>query len=270
MNIARAGRVVALPVLLLVVWQLVVALQPPPRLLPMPTGVLSTSIDLLRNGDLEIAIWTSTLRVLLGFTLGAGAGLIIGTVMGWSQAAERNLDPLVHTFRNVAAIALVSLAIIWFGPRGEAAVFIVAYGAFFPVVLNTITAVHHVDRTLIRAARTMGVGTSRVLQTVVIPGSLPTVFIGLRLGMGTAWGAIIAAELTVGATAQITSPGPQSIPPSAASGGIGYLMFYLFDNRVDLNSIVAAMITVGVAAYLLDRLLRLAQVQLLPWARHVA
>jgi ABC-type nitrate/sulfonate/bicarbonate transport system permease component len=188
--------------------------------------------------------------------------------MGYLRPVERNLDPLVQTFRMVAAIALVPLAIIWFGPHGDAAVFIVAYGAFFPVVINAITAVHAIDANLIRAAKTMGLRGAGIVRQVVVPAGLPTLFVGLRLGMGTAWGAIIAAELTVGATAQITVASGTASTSAAASGGIGFLMFYLYDNRVDLSQIVVAMISVGVAAYVIDSAMRIAQHDLIPWTRY--
>jgi ABC-type nitrate/sulfonate/bicarbonate transport system permease component len=266
---ARVGTTLALPIALVLLWQLGGPLITTGRVFPLPAGVMTSAAEMISRGDLQLAMGTSLLRVLGGFALGSAVAVLLGLSMGYFRRVERNLDPLVQTFRMVAAIALVPLAIIWFGPRGQAAIFIVAYGAFFPVVINTIAAVHGVDRVLIRAARTMGITPARIVRNVILPGSLPTVFVGLRLGMGTAWGAILAAELTVSATAQITNSGAGLQPSVAASGGIGFLMFYLYDNRVDLNQIVVCMVTIGIVAYALDRLLRLLQRQLIPWATHV-
>ena len=264
----RILRTLTLPVLIVAVWQVAGSMQGSGGRLPIPSGVFESGWQMITNGDLPTAIGTSLTRVLIGFGLGTSVALAIGINMGYFHRLERNLDPLVQTFRMVAAIALVPLAIIWFGPRGQAAVFIVAYGAFFPVVINAIAAVRGIDPVLVRAARTMGVPSQSIVRNVILPGSLPTVFVGLRLGMGTAWGAIIAAELTVSATAQISTGGAGLGSGSAASGGIGFLMFFLYDNRVDLNAIVVCMIAVGAAAYLMDRALRLLQQQLIPWARH--
>jgi ABC-type nitrate/sulfonate/bicarbonate transport system permease component len=270
MNAGRTFRAVALPALLILVWQIWGSAQPPDRGFPVPTGVVSAAWQMLLSGDLQTAIGVSTIRVLLGFAIGAAIAVVFGILMGYYRPVERNVDPLVQTFRMVAAIALVPLAVIWFGPHGTAAVFIVSYGAFFPVIINTISGVHGVEPTLVRASRTMGLQPRRVLQHVILPGSLPTIFVGLRLGMGTAWGAIIAAELTVSATATITNAGAGLAPTAAATGGIGFLMYYLYDNRVDLNAIVVCMITVGLAAFLIDRLLRFSQRRLIPWARHAS
>jgi ABC-type nitrate/sulfonate/bicarbonate transport system permease component len=265
---ARILTALALPAVLLVAWQLAGPALSTDRPIPVPTGVLAAAGDMIRRGDLQTAMGTSLLRVLGGFGMGAGVAVLIGLAMGYFRGVERNLDPLVQTFRMVAAIALVPLAIIWFGPRGQAAIFIVAYGAFFPVVINTIAAVHGVEPVLVRAARTMGISPPSIVRHVILPGTLPTLFVGLRLGLGTAWGAILAAELTVSATAQITNSGAGLESSVAASGGIGFLMFYLYDNRVDLSQIVVCMVTVGLVAYLLDRALRFAQVRLIPWAPH--
>jgi ABC-type nitrate/sulfonate/bicarbonate transport system permease component len=270
MRVGRVLRLLALPLLLLIVWQVWGTARPPDEPFPVPTGVVAAASDMLSTGELQTAIWVSTVRVLVGFTLGAAVGIALGVAMGYYRQVERNLDPLIQTFRMVAAIALVPLAVIWFGARGAAAIFIVAYGAFFPVVINTISGVQGVEPTLIRAAKTMGVRASRILRHVIVPGSLSSIFVGLRLGMGTAWGAIIAAELTVSATATITNSGAGLEPTAAASGGIGFLMYYLYDNRVDLNSIVVCMIAIGLAAFLIDRVLRVLQRRLLPWGRDVA
>lgn len=270
MRIGRAARTIAVPALLLVIWQLAGSLQPATSSVPTPIRVMGAAGTMIASGDIEVAMTVSLGRVLIGFALGAGFGALLGLVMGYYRPAERNLDPLVQTFRMVAAIALVPLAIIWFGPHGEAAIFIIAYGAFFPVVVNAVSAVRSVDPSLVRAARTMGLPSWRIIQQVIMPAGLPTLFVGLRLGMGTAWGAILAAELTVSATSPATVSSGTSSATGAASGGIGFLMFYLYDNRVDLSEIVVAMIAIGVAAYVIDRLMRLAQYRVIPWTRHVA
>jgi len=268
LSLGRVLRILALPAALVAVWQAWGSTLATTSRVPLPSGVAAAAWEMITSGDLQLAIGVSLTRVLLGFGLGAGAGALLGLAMGYLRPVERNVDPVVQTFRMVAAIALVPLAIIWFGPHGQAAVFIVAYGSFFPVVVNAVTAVRSVDPTLIRAAKTMGLRTVEIVRQVVMPAGLPTLFVGLRLGMGNAWGAIIAAELTVGATAQITVSSGISSTATAASGGIGFLMFYLYDNRVDLSQIVVAMAAVGMAASTIDRILRFAQYDLIPWTRY--
>jgi ABC-type nitrate/sulfonate/bicarbonate transport system permease component len=176
--------------------------------------------------------------------------------MGYFAVVERNIDPIVESFRPIAPIALLPLAILWFGTGTPAAAFIVGYAAFFPLIINTIHGVKSVNPRMIQAARTMGVPEFRILQTVIIPGALPTIFVGARLGMGAAWTSIIAAELAVGAKAG-----------GGATGGIGQMMFVFYAYSVELNSIVVCMITVGVVALLIDRGFRYLQRRMMPWAQ---
>src|SRR5581483_602868 len=121
----------------------------------------------------------------------------LGLAMGAFRSVERNVDPLVESFRPIAAIAILPLAILWLGTGTPAAVAIVAYAAFFPIVINTVAGVKRIHPTLLRAAATMGIGRATILRTVVVPGALPSIAVGLRIGLGIAWTAIIAAELAV-------------------------------------------------------------------------
>jgi ABC-type nitrate/sulfonate/bicarbonate transport system permease component len=146
------------------------------------------------------------------------------------------------------------LAILWLGTGTPAAVLIVAYAAFFPIVIHTIAGAKLVNPTLLRAAATMGLGPWKTLRTVIVPSALPSIGVGLRIGMGVAWTAIVAAELAVGAKAG-----------GGGSGGIGQMMFVFYAYSIELNRIVACMIAVGIVALALDRALRLALRYAMPW-----
>jgi ABC-type nitrate/sulfonate/bicarbonate transport system permease component len=174
--------------------------------------------------------------------------------MGFSRSVERNVDPVVESFRPIAAIAILPLAILWLGTGTASAMVIVAYAAFFPLVINTVAGVKRISPTLFRAASTMGLDRFRVLRTVVVPGALPSIATGLRIAMGVAWTAIVAAELAVGAKAG-----------GGGSGGIGQMMFVFYAYSIELNRIVVCMIAVGLVALLLDRLLRLCMRVMMPW-----
>jgi len=175
--------------------------------------------------------------------------------MGASPAVERNVDPLVESFRPIAAIAILPLAILWLGTGTAAAVMIVAYAAFFPIVINTIAGAKRVDPTLLRVAATMGLGRVKRLRTVVVPAALPSIGVGLRIGMGVAWTAIVAAELAVGAKAG-----------GGGTGGIGQMMFVYYAYSIELNRIVVCMIAVGIVALVLDRVIRIGMRLSMPWA----
>ncbi len=151
-------------------------------------------------------------------------------------------------------MAILPIAILWFGTGTPAALAIVGYAAFFPLLLNTVHGVSQVDRKLLQAARTMGVSRPRIILKVVLPAALPSVLLGARLAMGVAWTAIIAAELAVGAKSG-----------GGSSGGIGAMMFVFYAYSIDLNGIVVCMIAVGLVALLIDRLFRIVERHLIPW-----
>jgi ABC-type nitrate/sulfonate/bicarbonate transport system permease component len=222
----------------------------------MPLRVVAAASGLIASGDLPLAILQSLGRVFSGFACAAAVAVPLGLAMGAVRWVERNLDPIVESFRPVAAIAILPLAILWLGTGTPAAVFIVAYAAFFPIVVNTIAGVKRVDRKLVEAALTMGVGRFAIMRTVIVPGALPAIGVGLRLGLGVAWTAIVAAELAVGAKAG-----------GGGSGGIGQMMFVFYAYSVELNSIVVCMIAVGLVALALDRALRWLMRAAMPWTR---
>lgn len=250
------GQSLALPLLLLALWQIWAATLPANTQAPSPARVVKAFGALASSGDLPLSTLQSLGRVLVGFAIALALGTTLGTAMGMSRAVRANFDPIVEGFRPIAPMAILPIAILWLGTGTPAAFAIVAYAAFFPVLLNTVLGVARVDRRLINAARTMGVSGRAVLFRVVLPAALPSIMLGARLAMGVAWTAIIAAELAVGAKSG-----------GGSSGGIGQMMFVFYSYSTDLNGIVVCMIVVGIVALLIDRLFRLADRLLMPW-RH--
>jgi ABC-type nitrate/sulfonate/bicarbonate transport system permease component len=251
-----ALRAVALPLALIVVWQLWAATLPADDRAPSPARAVAAFVQLTGTGELPIATAQSLLRVLTGFAIALVIGVVLGLLMGSSRAVRDNVEPIVESFRPIAPMALLPVAILWFGTGTPAALSIVAYAAFFPLIVNTVHGVARVDRKLVQAAMTMGVSRPAILGRVVLPAALPSILLGARLAMGVAWTAIIAAELAVGAKSG-----------GGASGGIGQMMFVFYAYSVDLNGIVVCMAVVGIVALLIDRLFRLAEHRLMPW-RH--
>jgi len=250
----RIARGLALPVALLVVWQAWGVASASPRT-PVPTHIVRAAIDLIGSGDLPLAIAQSLGRVFAGFAVAAVIAIPLGLAMGASRAVERNVDPVVESFRPIAAIAILPLAILWLGTGTPAAVLIVAYAAFFPIVVNTVAGAKRISPTLLRAAATMGLSRFATMRTVIVPGALPAIGVGLRIGMGVAWTAIVAAELAVGAKAG-----------GGGSGGIGAMMFIFYAYSIELNRIVVCMIAVGLVALVIDRGLRAMMRRLMPWS----
>ena len=249
----RLMRRLVLPVVLLIVWEAWVRLAGNPRA-PSPSSVVAAAGELLASGELVAGLATSIVRVFAGFAVASLVAIPLGLVMGAMRPVERNVDPLVETFRPVAAIAILPLVILWLGTGDFAAIAIVAYAAFFPVLINTITGVKTIEPSLLNAARTMGISPFTRLRVVLLPAALPSILVGMRIGLGVAWTAIIAAELAVGAK-------------SGSNGGIGQMMFILYAYSIKLSGIVVCMAAVGVVAFCLDRLVNLCLSFFVPWSR---
>jgi len=247
-------QALVLPLVLVVAWQLWALSLPPDTRAPYPSKVAVTLWNLSVTGDLPFALVQSLGRVVGGFVCAMLLGVVLGVAMGASPRLRDNLDPVIESFRPIAPMAVLPIAILWFGTGTPAAVSIVTYAAFFPILLNTVHGVIHVPKRLLQAARTMGVPPLRTLRHVLLPAALPSVLLGARLGMGVAWTAIIAAELAVGAKSG-----------GGTSGGIGQMMFVFYAYSVDLNAIVVCMVVVGVVALLIDRVFRVAERRLMPW-----
>lgn len=245
------------PLGVVVVWQLLLGGQPGRgRLAPTPLGVVRSFGELALSGDLVHALGVSLSRIAVGFGVAACVGILLGLAMGHWRAVEEVIDPLVETFRPIAPIAWIPLAILWLGSGSASAAFIVGYAAFFPIVVNTVAAVKEVDPKLIRAAKVYGANPAMLFRDVIWPGALPTILVGARLGMGAAWSSIVAAEMTVGAKAGV-----------GATGGIGQMMFVFFNYSTDLSPIVVGMLTIGAVALLIDTAFLLLAKVLLPWHR---
>jgi ABC-type nitrate/sulfonate/bicarbonate transport system permease component len=221
---------------------------------PAPLRVAKAAVELTLNGGLLMATAQSLGRVALGFLCALALGVTLGLLMGSNRAIRENLDPLIESFRPIAPMALLPVAILWFGTGTPTALAIVAYAAFFPVVVNTVHGVSRVDRKLVLASLTMGVPRRTILTRVILPGAATSILLGARLAMGVAWTAIIAAELAVGAKSG-----------GGASGGIGQMMFVFYAYNIDMNSIVVCMVVVGIVALMIDRVFRAAEHRLIPW-----
>ncbi|MQA06608.1 MAG: ABC transporter permease subunit [Streptosporangiales bacterium] len=243
-----------LPVLLVVVWYLASRDSTPSSAYPYPAAIVRSGLRLLTDGELLQALATSLIRVLLGFGIALGLGLGLSLLMGRLRVVREMFDPLIESVRPIAPIALVPLAILWLGTGNASAVSIIAYAAFFPIVLNVTAAVRDLDPSLVDVARTFGVSELTILRQVVLPGVLPGVVVGARLGMGLGWASVIAAELAVGSDV-------------SASVGIGQLMLTFYQYDADPNPIVVCMIAVGLLGFALDMLMRQTGRALAPWHR---
>lgn len=251
----RHLRPLALPLLGLLAWQWIIGIQEGGTgIAPTPLGVAHGFWELTASGELPKSLLQSLLRIVSGFaiafTLGVGAALLVSM----SGVANYLLDPIIETFRPIAPIAWIPLAILWFGTGTYAAMFIVGYAVFFPVFVNTLAGLRGVDPRLVQAARTLGASRALIVRDIILPATLPAIILGARLGMGVGWAAIVAAEMTVG-----------SKSGGGASGGVGQMMFIFLSYSLELRYIIVGMITVGIVALLIDIGFRRLERWLTPW-----
>lgn len=196
----------ALPVLLVVVWQLASQLGwLSTRILPSPGSVIITFWRLSASGELWQHLAISSWRAAVGFSIGGSIGLLLGLITGMSTLGERLLDTSVQMLRNVPHLALIPLVILWFGIDESAKIFLVALGTLFPIYLNTYHGIRNIDRGLVEMARSYGLSGWSLFIQVVLPGALPSIMVGVRFALGLMWLTLIVAETI------------------SANSGIGYL-----------------------------------------------
>lgn len=214
--------------------------------IPSPSAVVRRGHTLLDDGALFDDAKASLLRVLVGFALGTVAAVPVGFLMGWYGVARGLLEPYVQFFRMIPPLAIIPLAIMLFGIGEIPKILVIFLGAFLACVVATFQGVIGVDRTLINAARVLGAGDATIFRRVIVPATSPFIFVGMRVGLGSSWATLVAAELI------------------AAQSGLGFLM-QQSQLYYDLPAIFVAIIVIGILGLIMDRLLMLAERKLTSW-----
>lgn len=183
------------PVVLVALWQLASTTGVlPEKKLAAPSKVLSTAIDLARDGTLGHATLVSTQRALIGFAVGAAIAVVLAVLAGLSKLGELAVDPPLQMLRMLPHFGLVPLFIIWMGIGEAPKITLVAFGALFPLYLNTFSGIRNIDRKMLEAAKAMHLTWPQRIRHVVLPGALPHALTGLRQSIGVAWLTLIVAE----------------------------------------------------------------------------
>ncbi|CAO3459072.1 ABC transporter permease [Azospirillum largimobile] len=254
------------PVLVIVLWQVLsTSGLINPVVLPSPVAVVerwwayllpteaydpaqSSWILWALSGEMLFDAWSSLYRVVLGFAVGAGLALPLGLAMGGNPRIYALFDPLMQVLRPIPPIAYIPLAILWFGLGNAPAVFLIAIGAFFPVLMNTIAGVRHVDGIYLRAARNLGAGKLTMFVRVILPAATPYILAGARIGIGTAFIVVIVSEMI------------------AVNSGLG---FRILEAREFMwsDKIIAGMFTIGLLGLAIDIGMNRLNNHLLRWHR---
>ena len=172
------------------------------RVLPAPSEVLRSAWALAESGELWTHVRVSAGRAFLGLAVGGGLGLLLGLLTGSLRTAETLLDSTFQMMRNIPALALIPLVILWFGIDETAKLFLISVSVFFPIYLNTFHGIRNVDPGLIEMGRTYGLSRWQLYRQVILPGALSSILVGLRFSLGLMWVILIVAE-TISAQAGI-------------------------------------------------------------------
>jgi NitT/TauT family transport system permease protein len=259
-------RGLALPLALLLIWQ-AIAVQGwiNPQALPSPLAVGAKWLEYLAppqprdpvaqswlawslSGELLQDAAGSLTRVGLGFAVGLLLALPLGLAMGTSARLRTFTNPLVQILRPIPPIAYIPLAILWFGLGNPPAVFLIALGAFFPILVNTVSGVSQVDSIFLRAARNLGASRGRIFAQVILPAAMPFILSGVRIGIGTAFLVVIVAEMI------------------AVNSGLGYRILeareYFWTDKI-----IAGMLSIGMIGLAIDLAMERLNRHLLRWQR---
>ena len=257
---------VAVPVVLVAVWEgLSRTGHINPQLLPAPSQIMvkwwetlkpaepfdpakASFLRWLVSGELISDSVASLYRVLVGFLIGAGLALPLGLMMGANRTAYTLLNPLMQILRPIPPIAFIPLSILWFGLGNPPSFFLISLGAFFPVLVNTITGVRNVDSIYLRAGRNLGARGSTLFLRIILPAAAPYILTGMRIGIGVAFIVVIVAEMI------------------AVNNGLGYRIleareFFWSDK------IIVGMFTIGLLGLGLDTGMEKLNSHLLRWHR---
>ncbi|MDE3100708.1 MAG: ABC transporter permease [Chloroflexota bacterium] len=220
----------------ILIWQAVVSAALVPKLwLPGPIAVWNAFIEIVSSGTYLQDIEASLGRLLIGIVVSSVLGISLGVLMGLRRGFADFVEPLINFFNALSGIVWIPLAILWFGLGVVTVTFVIWNSMFFLILFNTLVGVKSVPRIYESAMMTMGGGRRAVIRDVLLPGALPNIVTGVRLGMAFGWRALIAAELF------------------AASSGLGYLIYVAgYQFRSDI--IIVGLITIGTIWSVIDRL----------------
>jgi sulfonate transport system permease protein len=236
-----------LPVGLAVLWEIAVRLGlSDGRLVPPPSVLFATFVELARSGELWRHMIATVLRVAAGFGLGVAAGTLLGAIAGYSATSRRLVDPSLQALRAIPSIAWIPLFILWLGIFETSKIALIAVGVFFPVYLGVMGAIVAVDRKIVEVGRVFRLSGPAMIRRILLPAVLPAYVVSLRAGLGLGWMFVVAAEFM------------------GASEGLGYL---LVDGQQlgKPAQIVAAIIAFAVLGKLTDTMLSAAAAPFLHW-----
>jgi len=222
----------------LAIWQFLSSVLFNPFLIPPPSEVFRTALPMLASGEIFADIGISMSRILVGFLSGSIAAIVIGVLLGRIRLLHDLLDPIIELLRYLSPTAMIPIAVIWFGIGELSKYFLIFWGTFFIVLINTTAGVWRAPIARQRAAECLGANHIQIFTLVVIPSAVPYIVTGMRVAMASSFMSIIPAEIL------------------AADSGIGYLL-QKSSMLLQTNRIFVALVTICVLGFFVDRVFRL-------------
>jgi NitT/TauT family transport system permease protein/taurine transport system permease protein len=219
------------------IWQLLSTFIFNPFLIPPPLEVIRTAIPMIMSGEIFADVSISMSRILVGFFFGSLIGVIFGVLLGRIRVLHDLLDPIMELLRYLSPTAMIPIAVIWFGIGEMSKYFLIFWGTFFIVLINTTAGVWRAPITRQRAAECLGANRLQIFLMVLIPSAVPYIVTGMRVAMASSFMSIIPAEIL------------------AADSGIGYLL-QKSSMLLQTNRIFVALLTICVLGFAVDRLFR--------------
>lgn len=238
-----------IPVAILAVWYIATTYGSTPRgILPTIPTVKDTFVDMVQSGQLQEDLLVSMLRVVKGYLISAVLGVFLGSLIGMFRTVKELFIPIITVIRQIPMIAWIPLIILWCGIGESSKVVIIVLVAFFQILVNTQSGIESTPQGYIEVAKLYKLSKWKTFIKVYLPNAIPQILVGLRLGLGGSWMAVVAAELI------------------AATSGIGYRMS---NARSNMQSavVIVCMIVVGIIGVLMDKGIGVLFNSLMPWRK---
>lgn len=235
--VSRVLLPLAVGAFFLVTWHAAVRLSGS-DIFPTPWEVVRGLGELARQGLLVKYIVASLFRVSWGFGLAVLVGVPLGLVLGWFRPAFVALNPFIQILRPISPIAWIPVAILWFGVKDTAPIFLIFLASVFPITVSAMAAVMNMQSVYLRAAQNFGLRGLPLFRRVILPAALPQIITGVRIALGVAWLVVVAAEMI------------------AVNSGLGYLIIDARNAGKRYDLVVAGMVMIGLIGLVLDLLVR--------------
>lgn len=233
-TIGRFINYIILPVIILVIWQMCYVFGIlKPYSMPTIKAVIVAALEGIKDFTIINDIAVSFVRVLVGFFISAVLAITLGIFIGISKKVESFTDLIIKLLKPIPPIAWIPLAILWFGIGEGSKIFIIAIGAFFPILINVVDGIKNIDKKYLELSKVYEVPRRKVISKIVLPGALPSIMTGIRVGLGNAWVCVVAAEMI------------------AATTGVGYMIMDARSlSRPDV--VIVGMLIIGIVGKLMD------------------